>query len=1125
MRTRFLKFITLLLTLLPLVGGLSVAQEIFATLAGSVTDSSGAIVPNATVTVHNNETNTDVRTLTTDGSGNFTVTNLAAGNYTVIVKSPGFSTYTANNVILNVAQKRPLEVQLQPGLVTENITVSETSTPVQTTSAAQAETITGTQIRELQLNNRNFEQLVTLQPGVISGLPDVVNFGISNTSTVVVNGARSSANNWTVDGADVNDSGSNTTLLNVPSVDAIQEFTLQRSTYDAQYGRSGGGQVVVATKSGTSVYHGDLYEFVRNDFFNANDFFANSVGSPRAPERYNDYGFTLGGPLFIPKVYKKSDSKTFFFWSEEWRKTTQPSTDVATVPTSQQLTGSFPGVQLNPGGAPAGCITNSSAGGQINPSCFSQNAKAYIANVYSKFPANAAGGNQYITNVVSLNNYRQDLIRLDQNIGDKIRIFGRFIQDVVPTTEPGGLFAGEPLPGISSTATNAPGRNVVVNGTWTISPSVVNEAAFNYSWGAITSNITGSINSPAFVGALAGGLPYTDPYGRVPAISISGLTGVAVPVAPYFERNIDKNFFDNFSKVWGKHTIRAGVSVQFLVKTENAVNPTNGTFSFLGTNANPAFANFLLGNASSFNQYNRDIVPHLNYFNFEAYVQDDWKLTSRITINLGLRYSFFPTPSDSNNVLNNFDPAVFNPAAAPAINPATGLFVAGQGVTPATYTNGIIFPAGASCTGAQAVARVTCSPFGSLVNPNSNNNWGPRIGFAWDPFGKGKTAIRSGYGIYYDRTLNGIWEQNAFSDPPLVQQAQVTNTSFDHPTAGTATVPLGPGNITATGNPGFKVPSYQDWNFSIQQQILPNTTLEVAYVGTKGSHLLGEVDANQPTLAIRQASPTANVDAIRPFLGYHAFFDRNPDFDSKYNSLQVALNRRVSQGLNLGIAYTWSRNLTDNTSDRGAPVYDTYNFRQNYGPASLNTPQVFIANYVYQLPFYKDQKGLLGHVLGGWEVSGITTVQTGQSLTLTQFNDPFRAEDFAGAAGTYPGGIGIDFSNIAPRPDVVPGVSRSGAGTVAQFFNTKAFTDAVGHFGTAGPGVLLGPGTFNWDISGIRNVKIGERFSLQFRGEFFNAFNHVNFNAVDTNVDSATYGRLIGDHLPRNIQLGLKLYF
>ena len=432
MTKQVLKFTTLLLMLFVCVGKLSVAQEIFATLVGTVTDPSGAVIPNAMVTVHNNESGIDVRAVTTDGSGNFTVTNLAAGNYTIIVKSPGFSTYTAKNVTLNVAQKRPLEVQLQPGQVTENITVSETATPVQTTSAAQAETVTGTQIRELQLNNRNFEQLVTLQPGVVSGLPDVVNFGISNTSTVVVNGARSSANNWTVDGADVNDSGSNTTLLNVPSVDAIQEFTLQRSTYDAQYGRSGGGQVLVATKSGTNAFHGDVYEFVRNDAFNANDFFANSVGSPRAPERYNNYGFTLGGPLYVPRFYKRSDSKTFFFWSEEWRKTSQPSTDVATVPTAQELAGSFPSVQLNPAGAPAGCIANSPAGGQINPSCFSQNAKAYLANVYSKFPANADNGNQYITNVVSLNNYRQDLVRLDQNVGNKIHLFSRFIQDVVP---------------------------------------------------------------------------------------------------------------------------------------------------------------------------------------------------------------------------------------------------------------------------------------------------------------------------------------------------------------------------------------------------------------------------------------------------------------------------------------------------------------------------------------------------------------------------------------------------------------------------------------------------------------------------------------------------------------------
>ncbi|MBV9085395.1 MAG: TonB-dependent receptor plug domain-containing protein, partial [Acidobacteriaceae bacterium] len=1016
--------------------------------------------------------------------------------------------------------------QLQPGQVTENVTVNETTTPVQTSSAAQAGTITGTQVRELELNNRNFEQLVTLQPGVTSGLPDIVGFGISNTSSVAVNGARTGANNWTVDGADVNDSGSNLTLLNVPSVDAIQEFTLQRSTYDAQYGRSGGGQILVATKSGTSEFHGDAYEFVRNDYFNANDFFANSAGTPRAPERYNNFGFTIGGPLFVPKLYKKSESKTFFFWSEEWRKEHLPSTYVLNVPTAAELAGSFPGVTLNPASAPAGCITNTAAGGQINPACFSHNATAYIANVYSKFPANAAGGNEYITNVVGLNNYRQDLVRLDQNISDKVHIFGRFMQDRVPTTEPGGLFAGAGFPGISSTATNAPGKNVVANVSWTLSPTVVNETAFNYSWGAINSNITGIINSPAFVSALSGGLPYGDPYGRIPGLTLSGFTGVGIPVSPYFERNIDKNLFDNFSKVLGSHAIRAGISVQWMAKTENAVNPTNGSFTFNRGNGNPAFANFLLGNASLFSQSSRDIIPHLNYFNLEAYIQDDWKVTRKLTLNLGMRYSFFPAPSDSNNVLNNFDPLLFNPALVPAIDPATGNFLPGQAVIPATYTNGIIFPTGAACTAAKAISSgVTCSPYGKLVNPNSNNNFGPRIGFAWDPTGKGKTAIRAGYGLYFDRTLNGIWEQNAFSDPPLVQQVQIVNTSFDRPTAGVVSVPLGPVSITATGSPTFKVPSYQDWNFSVQQQILPNTTFEIAYVGSKGTHLLGEVDANQPPLALRVADAAANVNAIRPYLGYAAFYQRDPGFNSNYNSLQVSLNRHVTEGLTLGIAYTWSRNLTNNTADRFAPIYDTYNAGLDYGPAYLNTPHIFIANYVYQLPFFRDQRGFIGHVLGGWELSGITTVQSGSSLTITQFSDPFNSFDW-GVPGTYPGGIGIDYNSfLAPRADVVPGASVTGAGTVAQWMNTKAFTDAVGHFGTAGPGLILGPGEQNWDLAAIRNFKFTERFRLQFRGEFFNAFNHVNFNSVETNIDRSTFGTLNGDHLPRNIQLGAKLYF
>ncbi len=807
-----------------------------------------------------------------------------------------------------------------------------------------------------------------------------------------------------------------------------------------------------------------------------------------------------------------------------------PAPRRAIVPTAAQLGGTFTG-QVNPGLAAANCVaynagTNTS---QINPSCISKNAQAYISNVYSKFPGNAAGGTNYVTSSVGEANYRQDLVRLDQNITDKVHIFGRVMQDVVPTTEPGGLFAGSPLPGISSTATNAPGKNLVVNMSWTISPTVVNEAAFNYSWGAINSNLTGITNSPAFVSALTGGLPYTDPYGRVPAVTISGYAGVAAPSAPYFERNIDKNFYDNFSKVLGNHTIRAGVTVQWMQKTENGpVGPAS--FSFGTTFGNPAFANFLLGNASSFSQTNVDTIPHLNYFNLEGYLQDDWKVTSRLTLNLGLRYSFFPSPSDLNNTLNNFDPTLYNPANAPLIDRSGtlsgGNFLPGQGVIPANYVNGIIFPSGSACTAAQKLAPVTCSPFGSTVNPGSNNNWGPRVGFAWDLNGKGTTAIRGGYGVYYDRTLNGIWEQNAFADPPRVQQINIPNTSFDNPTAGTASTKLGPGKLTATGTPGFKVPSYQDFNLSIEQQIHTNTVLQVAYVGTLGRHLLGDLDANQVPLATRLANPTVSLNALRPYLGYSTITQRDPLFSSNYNSLQVSLNRRVSSGLTLGIAYTWSQNLSNNPADRGSALYDTYDFASNYGPASLNTPQIFVANYVYDLPFFKDQKGFVGHVLGGWEISGITRLQTGSSVSVTQNNDPFNSFDFkAGTPGTYPGGIGIDPSTASPRPDLVAGASLSGAGTRSQWFNTKAFTDAIGHFGNVGRGTILTPGLENWDLAGIRNFKIGERVSLQFRGELFNAFNHTNFTGLVTNVDSSSFGQLLTAHNPRTIQLGMKLYF
>jgi hypothetical protein len=484
---------------------------------------------------------------------------------------------------------------------------------------------------------------------------------------------------------------------------------------------------------------------------------------------------------------------------------------------------------------------------------------------------------------------------------------------------------------------------------------------------------------------------------------------------------------------------------------------------------------------------------------------------------------------------------LFNPANAPAIDPTTGMMVNANNNNAGTYVNGLIFPTGATCTAAKAIAPLaTCSPFGSGVNPNSNNNFGPRIGLAWDPLGDGKTSVRAGYGLFYDRSLNGIWEQNAFNDPPLAQSYTVNQTGtvnlFDNPVGagGTVAVPLTPNALTVTGTPTFKVPSYQDYNLSIQREILPNTLLEVAYVGTRGTHLLGDINLNQVTVATRLANPGVDSNALVPYAGYEAITSRAPIFTSNYNSLQVSLNRRFSQGLTLGAAYTWSKLLTNMPQDRNLGVYNSYDIGANYGPSTLNTPQILVVSYVYDFPFYKNQQGFMGRVLGGWELSGITNFQSGQSLTVIQGSDPFQlVNNPATSTSLYPGGLGLTRGSSATaqiRPDVVGDVH--GPKSAAEFFNTAAFATAVGHFGNERPGSVLGPGFQLWDMALIKNTKIGERVSFQLRLETFNTFNHGSpggsgFPPLDMNLGDLGkgFGSVTSWHDPRELQLGAKVTF
>src|SRR5215469_14683242 len=1133
---RKLWFFPVLALIVVSLSAIGVAQELQATLTGTVTDPSGAVVSGATVLVHSQDTGADIRTVTTTESGSYNITNLPAGRYTVTVNTAGFQTFVAKDVTLYTAQKQTLDVQMKAGQVSERVEVTAENVAIQTTTAEESGTVTGEQVRELALNNRNFEQLILLQPGVANQLPDKVGFGLANNTSISVNGARTGANNYTVDGADINDSGSNGTLLNTPSIDAIREFTLERSSYDAAFGRSGGGQVVVATQTGTNEFHGSAYEFNRNNYYNANTFSGRAsiaAGNPLSTsntvpiERYNDYGFTVGGPLFIPKVFHPVKNRTYFFWSEEWRKATTPATNTINVPTTAELGGVFTSAIPV---APAGCVTSSGGTYTISPSCYSKNAAAYLNAFMAKNPANNATGDQLITNYGQLNNFRQDIIRLDQNVGDKVRLFGRYMEDVVPQNEPFSLWGGGNYPGVETTSLNAPGRNLVFNATYTISPRVVNEVEYVDSWGAINSNLTGAIaNSPAFLSQLTNNTAYQDPNGRAPNVSISGLTGLGNGSAPYFERNIDKNIFDNLSIQYGNHTIRTGFTSMWMQKTENA-SAGAASFNFTTVNGNPAFANFLLGQADQYSQPNKDTIPHLRYTNLEFYLQDDWKIARRLTINAGIRYSFFPSPTDSNNTLVNFVPGLFSATNAAVIDPAsgnmTGVTAGGSSTNAAVYANGLIFPKGAACNAAQAVsAQVGCSPYGSLVNPNSNNNWGPRLGLAYDPFGNGKWAIRAGYGLFYDRTLNGIWEQNAFNDPPLVQTSTVNNNGtsslniFDNVANGTAgAAPLGPSSLTITGTPTFKPPSYQDYNLSVQHELMPNTVLEVGYVGTTGTHLLGDINVNQPTVADRLANPTVDANTLVPFAGYQAMVSRAPIFTSNYNSLQVSLNRRFSQGLTVGVAYTWSKLLTTNPQDRSLGVADAYDLQGDYGLSTLNTPQILVVNYVYDVPFHRNENNLAGYVLGGWEISGITNIQAGQNVTVTQSGDPF-----ATAANNNSGLNMARGATAQIRADLIG--DPNGPKTAAEFFNTAAFQPAVGHFGTERPGTVLGPGFQLWDISLIKNMKFAERVNLQLRLETFNAFNHGSPNSINTSLGSSTFGQVNGWHDPRTVQLGAKVNF
>ena len=1187
--------------------GIAVAQEITGSIVGSVKDSNGAAVKGATVTVTDTDKKVVVRTTTTNDDGQFSIPDLTVATYDVTVEASSFKKHIESKVKLDVGQRRSVDVTLQAGNIAETVTVVAAPLTVELTTPAVSNVINGDQVRQLSINNRNFVSLVTLAPGVTNDLDDVVFTGTNNPDTQVVNrtlisvnGGRSTTNTFTVDGADVTDRGSNLTIQAYPSVDSIGEFKILRSLYPAESGRSGGGQINIVTRSGGNQFHGSGFEFVRNERFNANDFASNRTPAlalqfgrdsngkvKRKPFRYNNYGFTIGGPVYMFRfgeggAMARKINKTFFFFSEERRSdirypllSTKLVSGGGAVPSAQMKQGIFSIPICLSATSATNCTQTLPAGTPLSSVApVSSVAQQYINQIWNAVPnPTDLATLQLEFPALNIAKFQQEIIRVDHTFSNKLSFFYRFENDKIPTTDADGTIGTRSqLPFVNRTESNSPGKAHTLQFTYSPSANKVFEGRFTYGYGAIYISTIGLLSKQ--VSPISVNLPYVSTRDVVPSVSVSGFNALS-GFSNYIDPSSKMDFTGAMTWIRGNHTMKFGGIYSRNTKTENALSGANqGAFStFSNTPASIASANcfrasgvpansfntlnqnwacFMLGNNVSFSQANLDLTIDFRQRSIEGFGQDEWRFKKNLTLNYGVRYSYYGPPWDRNGLMVNFLPSLWNPANAPIVTGA-GLRRAGTG----NNCNGIIVNAQNYQTGPAAFnCTPTASPFGKYVYQAQKNNFAPRFGIAWDPFKKGTTSIRAGYGIYYDQVSLSAAELLSLN-PPYLQTATQTFTSMDQPIPVGAPLPIvasaTPSSIRAVqGN--FLTPYLQSWSLDAQHQFGSKTVVTVGYYGSKGTHLNGNTEYNDlplgkalnsqcvngGTTALQDPGAVTTVcmtvgtaltatptifDQIRPFRGYRSINILETRYNSNYNSLQIYGQRRFSGASQLNVAYTWSKNLTDNqTSSVSAAPQDINNIRAEYGRAVLDRRHVLSANYIYELPFYRDQKGFAGKVLGGWQASGIITYNTG-----LPFNVASSSYDTAG--------IGFIPAIIAGgRPVLLCDPNVNAPHTVDQWFNGACFakqtaagvTGIVNVPGNAPRGAADGPPTKRVDFTMAKSLRFNENVSLQLRAEAFNVFNHTNFRGLSTSrsiANETLFGSVVSFRDPRVLQFGAKLYF
>jgi Carboxypeptidase regulatory-like domain/TonB-dependent Receptor Plug Domain len=1125
-------------------------QSDVGTITGFVRDPTGAVVPNITVEIRNEATGNERKT-TTNQDGLYSVTNIPSGLYTVTAEATGFKKFVADHNKLDPNATARVDINLTVGQASETVEVTASAQTLQTDSAQVQKLVTRSQIDALELNGRNPIYLAQLMPGVNNNSPlSGLNFGL-DSGGFSINGSRSQDNLITFDGAPAVRTRSNGTSIGVADVDSTQEIQVLTANYNAEYRSAGGGQIRIVSKSGTSQFHGNLFEYFRNNVLNANTWERNTTEATKdvAPFRYNQFGYNIGGPAYIPKLFNRDKNKFFFFWGQEWLKYGYTDTPTLSVPTALMRNGDFSEL-LGPNPFYSSPVqlkfpgTNTPIPGNIIPQDLLSPNGLGLLRAYPDPNTPYINGNQnWIDQGLHTIDQRKDTLTADMYPGQNHHI--AFRRQNYKYTE------YQPFDGGSDRTPKIfirPNQTNSLSYVWTINPTMVNEALATVSLDDVY--IPLDLSKGLYNRSLYGiDYPYIFPEGkevpnRIPTVVIQNFSDLNGGPYPSHSSGPIYDVSDNLTKVKGNHTIKFGVLYERSGQNDfdqinvagvpGGTNNQNGRFQFTdSTGTGSGVANAALGLFDVYAEIGQRSYTLYRGSMWEWFAQDQWKATNRLTITYGLRHTII-IPFDATwRNMDTFDPHFYDPSKAVQLDPTTGFVIPNTG----DRYNGVVIPG--SSFPDSAKGRVPAADTGefnylfrgkpSYYSDIHYHQFQPRLGIAWQV--NDKMVVRAGGGRFYTRV--GVSDSIFLGgNSPFQPISSVSNGLADNP--GGASANLFP--LTVTGqDPIFKNPEAWAWNFTVESETFWGSTLDVGYIGRRGLHGQRERDINQLLPGTTINNPDLSPDYLRPYKGFAVIRVTNNDANSMYNALQVNWNKRFNQGFGFGLSYTLSKSNDDGSNQRDI-IPDSYNAHNLWGPSEFDARHVLVINYIWDLPFFRDKTRWTGKLLGGWQLSGITQFQTGTPCSVGS------QDDFAGVGTASLGSFGCgnvgQFWGVNGKPTRQKNFAKSTTDPALWFTTTNP--DGTPIFTEPAPGtfnqqfvrdLVYGPGFQNWNLGLFKRFLIKEGIGFEFRAEAFNFVNHPNLakigdtGGLDLNPKSSTFGKVTGKESERNLQLSLRFYF